>query len=128
MVGIFMKMKTIGIAIAIPLVLALVFLVVIPYRTVGVSKYIEDGGEYTLEISGYGSRLYVSLTSSHDYMSVRIVVDGRVVYDNSRTYNVKFEYGLGFGYHVIHVIIGNPTTFGLGPTIFVSGSISYNPF
>jgi hypothetical protein len=95
---------------------------------VRVSEYIKDGYEYALEVSGYGSRLHVSLTSSHDYMSVKIVVDGRVVYDNPRTYNVNFEYSLGFGYHVIHVIIGNPTTFGLGPTIFVSGSISYNPF
>jgi hypothetical protein len=123
-----MKMKTISIAVAIPLVLALVFLVVIPHRTTRVSEYIKDGYEYTFEISGYGSRLYVSLTSSYDYMSVKIVVDGRVVYDNPRTYNVNFEYSLGFGYHVIHVIIGNPTIFGLGPTIFVSGSISYNPF
>jgi hypothetical protein len=123
-----MKMKTIGMVIAIFLALALIFLVVNSYRTIGVSKYIEDGRGYTLEISGYGSRLYVSLVSSYDYMSVRIVVDGRVVYDNPRTYDVKFEYRLRFGYHIIHVIIENPTIFGLGPAIFVSGSISYYPF
>ena len=75
-------------------------------------------------LAGYGSRLVVRLTSTNDYMRVRVIVDGMLAFEDSRAYRVDFEKTLGLGYHTVQVIIENPTSFGLGPSILVAGEVA----
>jgi hypothetical protein len=83
------------------------------------------GGGLTFGMGGFGSRLVVRLTSVNGYMYVKIVVDGTVVYEKSRTYKVDFERNLGFGWHEIDVTIYNSIQIGYGPAIIVEGEVSY---
>jgi len=109
--------------------LAVAFLAITPYRTISVHRFIDDGGTYTLELGGYGSRLHVRLSSSYGYMGVRVVADGKVIYHDPRTYEASLERNLGFGYHVIHVIIENPPGYPTWPwtggRILVAGLVGY---
>jgi hypothetical protein len=103
-----MRRVAVGMVAAASLALTLVLLATVPYRTVAVSRFVEDGEVYTLELGGYGSRLCVRLSSSFDCVNVRVVIDGRAIYSSSCTYEASIEHGLGFGYHVIRVVIENP--------------------
>jgi hypothetical protein len=94
------------------------------FKTIDIAEYISDGGSKVWSIKGYGSKLEVRLTSQYDDMRVTIVVDGSTVYDR-RTWSVNFETNLGYGYHVIQIAIENPTIFGLGRTILVTGYVRY---
>ena len=93
-------------------------------RTIPISEGIEDGESKFWSIEGYGSKLEVKLTSQNDDMRVTIVVDGRTIYDK-RGWSVDFEVGLDNKYHVIQLVIENPTTFGLGKAILVTGYMRY---
>ncbi len=92
-------------------------------RSVSISDYIKDGGAMEHEYGGFMSRLRITLTSAYNYMNVKVVVDGRAVFEKSRTYAVDFEYSMGFGWHTVHIIISNPTVFGLGKSILVTGRV-----
>jgi hypothetical protein len=94
------------------------------FKTIDIAEYISDGGSKVWSIKDYGSKLEVKLTSQYDDMRVTIVVDGSTVYDR-RTWSVNFETNLGYGYHVIQIAIENPTIFGLGRTILVTGYVRY---
>lgn len=94
------------------------------FQTIDITEYISDGGSKVWSIKGYGSKLEVKLTSQYDDMRVTIVVDGKTVY-NERTWSVDFETDLGYGYHVIQIAVENPTIFGLGKTILVTGYVRY---
>lgn len=94
------------------------------FKTIDIAEYISDGGSKVWSIKDYGSKLEVKLTSQYDDMRVTIVIDGRTVYDR-RTWSVDFETDLGYGYHVIQIAIENPTIFGLGKTILVTGYVRY---
>jgi hypothetical protein len=127
-----MRRTIIGVMVAAFLALALAFLAITPYRTVAVSRFIDDGEAYTLELGGYGSRLCIRLSSSYDCMNARVVADGKVIYHGSRTYEASLEYRLGFGYHVIQVIIENPAGYPTWPwaggRILVTGMVGYYLF
>ena len=71
-----------------------------------------------------GSRLTVDITSMNDKMDVKIVVDGQTVIENREINNFNFKHDMGFSNHIIQLIIQNPTLFGLGSTIQVSGKVS----
>lgn len=89
---------------------------------------IVDGRIVEDEIRGYGSHLTVSLTSINDYMRVKIIVDGKTVYEGSNLYKLNYSYDMGPGYHITYVIVENPPELDkLGPTIHVSGKVSITP-
>lgn len=122
--------KLIGVLVAVIILLVVVYFIIIPrlaieIRTVDIAEYLRDGESKTWSIKGYGSKLEVKLTSHYDDMRVTIVVDGRTIYDK-RTWSVDFVMDLGYGYHVVHVAIENPTVFGLGKTILVTGYVRYS--
>ena len=126
------SMKIIGIVGIVIVVLAGVYFAIqltrqyiMPaIKTIDIAEYIPDGESKVWSIKDYGSKLEVKLTSQYDDMRVTIVVDGRTVYDE-RTWSVDFETDLGYGYHVIQIAIENPTIFGLGKTILVTGYVRY---
>jgi hypothetical protein len=125
-----MRMRYVVLILAIIIILVLIGIssYIVSGSTYEFVKPIDDGDKYPIAIRGYGSRLYVSLKSSPDYMSVRIVADGRVIYDNPHTYNVSFDYYLGFGYHELNIVIENPKTSLFGTWIRVVGLIRYYLF
>ena len=57
-------------------------------------------------------------------MNVRILVDGNSVFEQSNTQTVNFNHNMGFGDHAIHIYVENPSIFGLGSTILVSGKVT----
>jgi hypothetical protein len=57
-------------------------------------------------------------------MRVTVVVDGMTVY-NERASSVDFVTDLFYGYHVIQVVVENPTAFQSGKTILVTGYVRY---
>jgi len=114
-----MKARTI---VVIGALLLMIFILLMPWiRTRSISEYIRDGGSFTCEMVGYGSRLTVRLTSTDDYMHVKIIVDGIVVFEDKKTYEVDFERTLGFGYHIVHIVVENSMVFGLGSDDTSSG-------
>jgi hypothetical protein len=120
-------------SVAAIIVVVVLVLIILPAalsysRTITVNEYVRDGYTRIVQTSGYGSRIRVSLSSIDDYMRVRVIVDGRVVYDNPNCYIAEFEKSLGFGHHNVIVEITNPTIFGLGKTILVSGFVAYDLF
>jgi hypothetical protein len=121
------KIYAIG-AIIVMAFIAVVLLTQNMAQPLSVSEYISDGGSLTYTVKGYGSRLNVALTSTNDYMYVKIVVDGQSVYDKNNIYDVNYKYNMGFGYHIINIILQNPTLFGLGSRIQVSGIVSVDLF
>jgi len=67
----------------------------------------------------------VSITSTGDYMKVRIIVDGIPVYSVDYVYTVSYEYRMSPGQHTVDLIIENPPwILGLGPSIIVTGQIT----
>ena len=110
----------------VSIIIILVFASVISWslfgsKSVTITKYIEDNNSWTVSFSDYCSQLSVSLTATTDAMNVRIIVDGNTVYDQSNTWTVNFNHNMGFGEHAIHIYMENPSVFGLGRTILVSG-------
>lgn len=116
--------KRLAIAIIILISVSIIVLVISSNKTSSITKYLSDGGSVTYKFEGLSARLSVALTSTDDYMHVKIVVDGQSVYDENNIYSVNFGYNVGFGYHIIHIIIENPTVFGLGASIQISGVVS----
>jgi len=55
---------------------------------------------------------------------VKIIVDGRTIFEKDRLYELNKEFYLPFGYHYIDIIFKNPTIFGLGPSISINGYAS----
>lgn len=93
------------------------------YRTVPITYNLEDGEFITYTLRGWGSVLDVRLSSTNGEMYVKIVVDGQVVYEHEG-YQASYRSNIGFGVHVIHIHIQNPTVLGLGKAIVVSGKVS----
>ena len=113
----------------VSIIIILVFASVISWslfgsKTVTITEYLEDKSSVTFSTSGYCSSLSVSLTATTEDMNVRIMLDGNTVYEQSNTRTVKFNHNMGFGEHVIHIYVENPSIFGLGSTILVSGKVT----
>ena len=88
-----------------------------------INDSLNDGEVITWTIEGYGSRLSVGLSSLNDYMYVKVLVDGQLVYDQNNIYQANFEHTMSFGKHVVQITIQNPAAFlNLGSGIIVTGA------
>ena len=121
------KIGTVAIIIIAALAIT-AYAVVTVSRTQSISEYLDDGASVTFELKGTGSRLKITLTSTNDYMYVKIIVDGQSVYEKNNIYNVNYNDNIGFSYHTVHIIFQNPTVFGLGSYIQISGTVSISFF
>lgn len=93
-------------------------------KTIKIDYYLRDGEMVTYSLSGYGSKLKISVTSTNDYMYVKIIVNGQTIFEGDRLYELNKEFYLPSGYHYIDIIFKNPTIFGLGPAISINGYAS----
>ena len=115
--------KTIAIVIILILV-GVIFLFVYRTATLPITKYLDGGESVTSTLEKYCSRLSVTLASTKGDMNLKLTVDGQTVYEQNNIRDFSFVHNMGFGHHVIHLFIQNPTVFGFGSTIRVSGTLS----
>jgi formylmethanofuran dehydrogenase subunit A len=121
--------KILLVSIIVILVLAAVISwVLFSSQTFTITEYISDNDSKTFSFSGYCSRLSFSLTATTDDMSIKLIVDGITVNEWSNTDNTIFTGNMGFGDHTILIYMENPSIFGLGSTILVSGKITISLF
>ncbi len=92
----------------------------------GITSYIGDCYSKVYEFKVDASELRLVLTSSYDYMCVKVIVDGMVVFRRCRVYHVDFRYYMGPGVHVVHIVITNPGMLCLGKTILVTGEVEFS--
>jgi len=98
-------------------------------QLVSIDKYLKDGQSATwvlkaqvfqvLKIRSW--QLRVRLNSTYGDMNVKITVDGKIACEKSNVYEVDYRQNIEPNSHIIHITVENPTTFGLGPTILVTG-------
>jgi hypothetical protein len=119
--------KNIKVIVALVIFVAVIVFAFYVMNSVNITKtitdYIQDGYGVTYTFNGFGSRIIVILTSN-DYMYLKVVVDGKKVYEETNIGDVYFQQILGFGFHTVQIIIQNPSIPVLGPTIQVSGTAS----
>lgn len=99
-------------------------LLAVRYETNVIYDYIDDGHQYSISLSGRITGFSATFTSTNADMNIKIVVDGITVYERKHVYDANFKYKLNSGQHTIYTIITNPTTFGLGSSILVTGQIT----
>ena len=92
-------------------------------RTKPVTGSIQAGASSTYEIKAYSSRMSVALTSTNGNMNVNVVIDGQTVYTQNNVPSINFEKGIGFGLHIVQVIIENRMVLGFRTTILVTGTL-----
>lgn len=114
-----------GLVLGIVVILVIGELFLIRYHTATIDYTLRDGEYLSRSWSGYMVGFRVSITSTGDYMNVRIIVDGIPVYSVDYVYTVSYEYRMSFGQHTVELIIENPPwILGLGPPIMVTGQIT----
>ena len=114
-----------GLLLGIILILVVGELFLIRYHTEAINYTLRDGEYLSRSWSGYMVGFRVSITSTGDYMKVRIIVDGIPVYSVDYVYTVSYEYRMSPGQHTVDLIIENPPwILGLGPSIIVTGQIT----
>jgi len=59
-------------------------------------------------------------------MDVKVIVDGRTVFEEQRVTDVHFEYPVEYGLHIVHLIIANPPFSGQ-ERILVTGQLRLDP-
>jgi hypothetical protein len=96
-------------------------LIIQKIETLQITEFLVDGQSVTHQMEKYSTHFTVKLTSTHDKMDVKITVDGQTVYEVKSITDVNFLHNMGLSNHDIHIIIVNPTGFGLGSTIEVTG-------
>lgn len=101
-----------------------------PKPSIMVNVYLQNGYSATYALNDYGYWLSIELTSTNNYMNVRVVVDNQTVYDRTVRSYVNFQYNMGKqdSQHAIQFIITNPSPLELEAIIMqVSGKASIMP-
>jgi len=97
----------------------------LPIKTVRINYYLDEGKMVTYSLRGYGSKLKISVTSTNDYMYVKIIANGQTIFEEDHLYELNKEFHLPYGYYYIDIIFKNPPTiFYLGPSISINGYVS----
>ena len=112
--------------IAVIIVCSIIFVGFGLSKRITVNEYLADKGSKTLAIESYFSTCSVSLSSTDDNMKVRIIIDGQTIYEQDNTKTVNFDHSMGLGNHAISIYLENPSLFGLGSSILISGVITLN--
>ena len=113
------------ILISISAVISLIFL---NSQTFTIAEYISDNDSKTFSFSGYCSRLSFDLKATNDDVNIILIVDRSTINHWNNTQNLHFTGDMGFGDHTIQLYMENPSMFGLGATILVSGKVTLSLF
>lgn len=121
--------KILLISIIVIVILGLsIFLILFSTKTVTIEEWIAYRDSATYSLIGYCSYLRVDLTTKHQGMNIKIILDNNTIYEQNDIFAVNYDKNIGFGNHQIQIHIENPSRFGFNMEILVSGKATISLF